>query len=766
MTKKMEKHLVIVESPAKSATIKKYLGENYEVKASYGHVSDLPKKNMGVDVSKNFAVKYEISPDKKKVITELKKAAKEVDTVWIATDEDREWEAIGRHVANALGLDIATTPRIVFHEITKDALQHAVKNPRKLDLSLVDAQQARRVLDRLVWFELSPVLWKKIKPGLSAGRVQSVAVRLITEKEKEILAFASKGQYKTVGYFSDGKDSFPAELNKKLSKKEEAMKVLEDAKNATFTVSKVETKPGKKSSSAPFTTSTLQQEASRKLWSSVSRTMSTAQKLYEAGLITYMRTDSVNLSDTAMKACTDTIISLYGKEYSEPRKYKNKSSSAQEAHECIRPTDMNKQSAGADASQKKLYELIWKRTIASQMTDAAVSKTQIDVAMDDTKHVFVARGEIITFDGFLKVYSESQDDDNGDGEDGNVRLPNIKKWTKVNCDTIIATEKFTRHPARYTEASLVKKLEEEGIGRPSTYAPTISTIQQRWYVIKQDKTWEEKPYTILTLKKGAIKEEQKTVMYGADKNKLFPTDMGLVVTDFLVQHFPDILDYSFTASVEKDFDNIAAGKKKWTQMLKDFYDPFHALVENTWAHADRASGERHLGTDPKTGKPVIARLGRFGPMVQIGSPDDETKPQYAPIRWEKWIGTITLEEALELFALPKKIGEHEGHEVQVSIGRFGPYIKFDKLFVSVPKDKDVHVLTIEEAIMLIQEKQEKEKNKFINQRPHENDVIQVLNGQRWPYIKRGKKNYKIPKTTDAAALTKEEALELIAKSKK
>lgn len=762
----MEKHLVIVESPAKSATIKKYLWENYEVKASYGHVSDLPKKNMGVDVSKNFAVKYEISPDKKKVIAELKKAAKEADKVWIATDEDREGEAIGRHVANALGLDIATTPRIVFHEITKDALQHAVKNPRKLDLSLVDAQQARRVLDRLVWFELSPVLWKKIKPGLSAGRVQSVAVRLIAEKEKEILAFASKWQYKTVGYFSDGKDSFPAELNKKLSKKEEAIKVLEDAKNATFTVSKVETKPGKKSSSAPFTTSTLQQEASRKLGSSVSRTMSTAQKLYEAGLITYMRTDSVNLSDTAMKACIETIVSLYGKEYSEPKKYKNKSSSAQEAHECIRPTDMNKQSAGSDASQKKLYELIWKRTIASQMADAAVSKTQIDVDMDNTKHVFIARWEIITFDGFLKVYSESHDDDNGDNEDGDVRLPNIKKWTKVDCDTIISTEKFTRHPARYTEASLVKKLEEEWIGRPSTYAPTISTIQQRGYVIKQDKTGEEKPYAILTLKKWMIKEEEKTVMYGADKNKLFPTDMGLVVTDFLVQHFPDILDYSFTASVEKDFDNIADGKKKWTEMLKDFYDPFHALVESTWAHADRASGERHLWTDPKTGKPVIARLGRFWPMVQIWSPDDEVKPKYAPIRGEKWIGTISLEEALELFALPKKIGEYEGHEVQVSIGRFGPYIKFDKLFVSVPKDKDIHDLSMEEAIVLIQEKQEKEKNKFINQWPHENDVIQVLNGQRWPYIKRWKKNYKIPKTTDAAALTKEEALDLIAKSKK
>jgi len=766
MTKKMEKHLVIVESPAKSATIKKYLWENYEVKASYWHVSDLPKKNMGVDVHKNFAVKYEISPDKKKVIAELKKAAKEADIVWIATDEDREGEAIGRHVANALGLDVATTPRIVFHEITKDALQHAVKNPRKLDLSLVDAQQARRVLDRLVGFELSPVLWKKIKPGLSAGRVQSVAVRLIAEKEKEILAFTSKGQYKTVWYFSDGTDSFPAELHKKLSKKEEANKVLEDAKNATFTVSKVETKPGKKSAAAPFTTSTIQQEASRKLWSSVSRTMSTAQKLYEAGLITYMRTDSVNLSDTAMKACTQTVIALYGKEYSEPRKYKNKSSSAQEAHECIRPTDMNKQSAGADASQKKLYELIWKRTIASQMADAAVSKTQIDVDMDATKHVFVARGEVITFDGFLKVYSESHDDDTSDTEDDDVRLPNIKKWTKVDCDTIISTEKFTRHSARYTEASLVKKLEEEWIGRPSTYAPTISTIQQRGYVIKQDKTGEEKPYTILTLKKWTIKEEQKTVMYGADKNKLFPTDMGLVVTEFLVQHFPDVLDYSFTASVEKDFDDIAAGKRQWTEMLKEFYDPFHALVEKTWANADRASGERHLGTDPKSGKPVIARLWRFGPMVQIGSPDDEVKPQYAPIRWEKGIGTISLEEALELFALPKKIGEYEGHEVQVSIGRFWPYIKFDKLFVSVPKDKDIHVLTMEEATVLIQEKQEKEKNKFINQRPHENDVIQVLNGQRWPYIKRGKRNYKIPKTTDAAALSKDEALDLIAKSKK
>lgn len=763
MSNKTEKHLVIVESPAKSATIKKYLWENYEVKASYGHVADLPKKNMGVDIQNNFSVKYEISPDKKKVITDLKKTAKSVDKVWIATDEDREWEAIGWHVANALWLDISKTERIVFHEITKDALQHAVKNPRRIDLNLVDAQQARRVLDRLVWFELSPVLWKKVKPGLSAGRVQSVAVRLITEKERDIQAFSSKGQYKTVWYFSHGKDSFPAELNKKLHKKSDVIKVLEDAKNASFSIAKVETKPWKKSPTAPFTTSTLQQEASRKLWSSVSRTMSTAQKLYEAGLITYMRTDSVNLSQTAIKACQETVKSLYGAEYSEIRKYKNKSSSAQEAHECIRPTDMSKQSAGADAAQKKLYELIWKRTIASQMADAQVSKTQIDVAMDNTKHLFIAKGEIITFEWFLKVYTESNDDDSD--EDTNVRLPNIAVWTNIDCDSIVATEKFTRHPARYTEASLVKKLEEEGIGRPSTYAPTISTIQQRWYVIKQDKIGEEKPYTILRLEDKQITEETQKVMYWADKNKLFPTDMGLIVTDFLVQHFPTVLDYSFTASVEKDFDEIAAGKRKWTEMLKDFYDPFHALVEKT-GDADRASGERILGEDPKTGKPVIARLGRFGPMVQIWSPDDEEKPKYAPVRWEKSIETITLEEALELFALPKKIGEYEWHEVQVSIWRFWPYIKFDKLFVSVPKDKDIHALSLDEAIILIQEKQEKEKNKYINEREHEKQTIQVLNGQRWPYIKLGKKNYKIAKTIDAKSLTKEDCLDIIAKSKK
>jgi DNA topoisomerase-1 len=760
------KHLVIVESPAKSATIKKYLWDNYEVKASYWHVADLPKKNMGVDVKNNFAVNYEISHDKKKVISELKKIAKTVDKVWIATDEDREGEAIGWHVANALWLDISKTPRIVFHEITKDALQHAVKNPRYIDINLVDAQQARRVLDRLVWFELSPVLWQKVKPWLSAGRVQSVAVRLIVERERDIQKFTSKWQYHTIGYFTADGIIFPAILDKKLTKKDDIIKILESAKNATFSVSHIETKPGKKWPSAPFTTSTLQQEASRKLWSSVSRTMSTAQKLYEAWLITYMRTDSVNLSKTAINACINAVTSLYGKEYSQTRSYKNKSSSAQEAHECIRPTDMMKQSAWADATQKKLYELIWKRTIASQMADAKIAKTQIDINMDNNKQQFVAKGEVITFEGFLKVYTESSDEDNnGDDTDG-VQLPIVKKWDILDCKEIVATEKFTRHPARYTEASLVKKLEEEGIGRPSTYAPTISTIQQRGYVIKQDKIWEEKNYTIISLRKWIIEQEQKTIMYGADKNKLFPTDIWLVVTDFLVEHFPAILDYSFTASVEQDFDTIAAGKKKWTTMLQDFYDPFHSLVTKTGEHADRASGERHLWNDPKSGKPVIARLGRFGPMVQIGSPDDEEKPKYAPIRGERSIETITLAEALDLFTLPKKLGEYEKKEVQVSIGRFGPYIKRDSLFVSVPKDVNIETLSIEDAIVLIQEKQEKEKHKFINQWPHENDVIQILNGQRWPYIKREKKNYKIPKTTDAASLSKEEALDLIAKSKK
>ncbi len=766
MATNTEKFLVIVESPAKSATIKKYLWKNYEVKASYGHVSDLPKKNMWVDVSNNFAVQYQINPDKKKVISELKKAAKSVDTVLIATDEDREGEAIGWHVANALWLDVSKTPRIVFHEITQEALQNAVANPRKLDMHLVDAQQARRVLDRLVWFELSPVLWKKVKPWLSAGRVQSVAVRLIAEKEREIQQFASKSQYKTIGDFVHGNTTFPAALNKKFTKKDAVLKILENAKDATFTVSNVIKKPGKKSPSAPFTTSTLQQEASRKLGFSVSRTMSTAQKLYEAGLITYMRTDSVNLSKSALQTCEDTITSMYGDTYAQKRVYKNKSSSAQEAHECIRPTDMSKQVAGHDASAKKLYELIRKRTIASQMADAKISKTQIDIDMNNSDHLFVAKGEVITFDGFLAVYMESQDDENGNEDDNNVLLPAVKKWDTLDCQQITATEKFTRHPARYTEASLVKKLEEEGIGRPSTYAPTISTIQNRGYVIKQDKTGEEKEYTTLTLKKGDIQEKTQTVMYGADKNKLFPTDMWLVVTDFLVEHFPNILDYSFTASVEKDFDDIAAGKRQWTKMLEDFYNPFHALVAKTDEHAARASGERALGTEPKSWKPVIARIGRYGPMVQIWSPDDEEKPKYAPIRGDKSIETITLEEALELFSLPKKIGVFEDQDVQVSIWRFWPYVKRDKLFVSVPKDKDIHDVTIEEAITLIKEKQEKEKNKHINQRPHETDVIQVLNGHRWPYIKWNKKNYKIPKDTDAKKLTKKQALEIIKKSKK
>lgn len=758
----MAKNLVIVESPAKSQTIKKFLGPDYEVKASYGHTVDLPTKELWIDIEKGFAPKYVVSPDKRKVLSELKRLSESAEKTWIATDEDREGEAIGRHIANQLKLDIATTPRIVFHEITKTAIEKAVQNPRTIDMSLVNAQQARRVLDRLVGFELSPVLWKKIKTWLSAGRVQSVAVKLIVEREREIQAFEAASFFKVVGTFlSQKQKSFSAELNKQLKSESETLKFLELLKGADYEIKDIEVKPGKKSPSAPFTTSTLQQEASRKLGFSVARTMQVAQKLYEAGHITYMRTDAVNLSDFAIQAAKAQIISEYGEQYSKPTKYVTKAKGAQEAHECIRPTHMENHIAGTDPSEKKLYQLIWKRTIASQMAPAELEKTKASIQISTTdKLQFIASGEVLKFDGFLKVYMESSD--NEDDEETKGMLPMLKVGEKVKENWILATEKFKQHPPRYTEASLVKKLEEQGIGRPSTYAPTISTIQKRGYVLKEDRPGTPRKYLEFSLVKGEITREEREQMTGAEKQKMFPTDIGMIVTDFLNQNFADIMDYHFTANVEQEFDEIAEGKLQREKMMEKFYGPFHEQVVETMGK-DRVNTERALGTHPSSGKPIIARMGRYGPMIQIGDQDDPEK-KFASIPAGKTIETITLEEALQAFALPRSLGKRENEEVLTSTGRFGPYVKYKSLFVSIKKDSglDPFSITLEEAIPMIQEKMEAEKNKYINEFDYEKEKIQVLNGPYGPYLKYAKKNYKIPKGwKDATDLTLEDCLALI-----
>jgi len=758
----MAKNLVIVESPAKSETIKKILGNDFEVKASYGHVVDLPQKSLWVDVQNNFKPTYEVSPDKKKTISELKKHAKQAEKVWIATDEDREWEAIGRHVANELWLDIKNTDRIVFHEITKKAIEHAVANPRTIDMNLVDAQQARRVLDRLVWFELSPVLWKKISKGLSAGRVQSVAVRLIVEREREIEQFKSDNFFRTVWTFVwDSKQNFNATLNADFKKIEDVKSFLELCKSSEFQVFSVETKPGKKTPSAPFTTSTLQQEASRKLWFSVSRTMQVAQKLYEAWHITYMRTDSVNLSQDAISAAQIEITKNYWKEYSNPTAYKSKSKWAQEAHECIRPTHMENSIVWTDVSQKKLYELIWKRTIASQMSPAKIEKTKAVLDISNSKNKFIAEWEVIKFDGFLKVYIESLDDEN---EENNSMLPKLTEWEKLNMLEIISTEKFKKHPARYTEASLVKELEKQWIGRPSTYAPTISTIQKRWYVVLDSRAWEKRDYSELVLKNNDISTNIKSQNTWVEKNKLFPTDVGRTVTDFLIENFKNIMDYSFTASVEEQFDLIASWEIKWGKMLEDFYWPFHKDVINAeWT--ERFSGERILWTDPKTWKTVLVRIGRFGPLVQIWTADDEDK-KFANIPVWKTIETIGLEEALDCFKLPREIGEYEWEIIVSAIWRFGPYVKYKDLFVSIPKslETDPMSISLEQSIELIKAKQEIIANKYIHEFAYEWKKIEVLNGPYWPYIKYDKKNYRIPKWwKDATDLTLEDCLKIIKK---
>ncbi len=759
----MAENLVIVESPAKSQTIKKFLWPDFEVKASFGHVVDLPQKSLWIDIENNFQPQYEVSPDKKRVISELKSLAKNAKKVWIATDEDREGEAIGWHVANQLGLDIKKTSRIVFHEITKNAIQHAVANPRTLDMHLVDAQQARRVLDRLVWFELSPVLRRKIKAGLSAWRVQSVAVRLIVEREREIQKFESESTFKVVGFFiGDAKQPFKAELSKEFKTEAEALKFLEEVKESVYTISDIEVKPGKKSPSAPFTTSTLQQEASRKLWFPVARTMQVAQKLYEAGLITYMRTDSVNLSETAIQACQQEITKLYWKEYSNPTHYKTKSKGSQEAHECIRPTHMENNIAWEDAQQKKLYELIWKRTLASQMSPAEVEKTKAIIDISKNKLKFIATGEVIKFDGFLKVYMEWRDDEEEQNQEG--MLPILKIWEKLDMQSIIAGQRFKNHPPRYTEASLVKKLEDLWIGRPSTYAPTISTIQKRWYVVKEDRPGEQRSFVELTLKNGEITTETKKQTTGAEKQKLFPTDIGMVVTDFLIAHFSDIMDYNFTASVEEDFDKIAENQLKRQDMMLSFYSSFHPSVVETLGTAEKQSWERTLWIDPVSGRKVIARIWRFGPMVQVGHQDDPEKPKFASLPAGKNIETVTLEDALKMFALPRTVGTYDEKEISAAIGKFWPYIKRWSLFVSLPRDAEYSPFTIttEQAEKLIQAKLEQVQNRNINVFEYQGKQIEVLKGQYGPYIKFDKNNFKIPKSgKDATDLTLEDCITII-----
>lgn len=701
----MAKNLVIVESPAKAKTIEKFLGKDYKVESSFGHIADLPSKELGVDVDNDFEPKYIVDKDKKALVKKLKELAAKAETIWLASDEDREGEAISWHLVETLGLDKSKTKRIVFNSITKSAIQKAIENPREINYNLVNAQQARRVLDRLVGYQLSPVLWKKIKPGLSAGRVQSVAVRLIVERERDIDAFVPEGSFRISAEFKteDG-NIFTAKLNKTFASKKEAEDFLKKNIGADFSVGSLDKKPAKKSPSAPFTTSTLQQEASRKLYFSVGRTMQVAQRLYEAGLITYMRTDSVNLSGEAINAAKDAIIDTYGEKYSSVRNFKGKTKGAQEAHEAIRPTDMTRQSPSLDRDQSKLYELIWKRTIASQMSDAQLERTNVKIKASTHSEEFTANGEVIKFDGFLKVYMEGLDEEDT-AEEQEGMLPAMSVGDALLNQYISATERFTRPPYRFTEASLVKKLEELGIGRPSTYAPTISTIQNRGYIEKGSVEGVERKYAQLVLESGTVKEKGLSETIGSDKGKMVPTDIGIIVNDFLVSHFANILDYNFTAKVEEDFDEIAEGEEDWQKVMKDFYKDFHPVVLDVEENADRASGERVLGTDPKSGRQVAVRLGRFGPMVQIGTVEEEEKPLFASLLPDQSLNTITYDEAMELFTLPRKLGVYEGEEVEANVGRFGPYVRFGKKFVSLEKGESAFDVDIDRAIVLIKEKQ-------------------------------------------------------------
>ena len=762
----MQKNLVIVESPAKAKTIEKFLGKDYKVLSSYGHIRDLKTKQFSIDIEHNYAPQYEIPADKKKLVSELKAESKAAEMVWLASDEDREGEAISWHLYEVLGLKPENTRRIVFHEITKTAILHAIETPRSIDMNLVNAQQARRVLDRIVGFQLSPILWRKVKPALSAGRVQSVAVRLIVEREREIQDFVSEAAYRVTANFilPDGKTILKAELNRRLKTKEEAQAFLHACQNATFTIDDISKKPVRKSPAPPFTTSTLQQEAARKLGYSVSQTMMIAQRLYESGFITYMRTDSFNLSDLALGTAKEAILESYGEKYYKFRQYHTKSKGAQEAHEAIRPTYIAKAEIDGTAQERKLYDLIRKRIIACQMADAELERTTISVDISGVKEKFVATGEVVVFDGFLQVYHESTDDDQ-EKEQGNTLLPIVHLQDTLQLKEATATERFTQRPARYTEATLVRRLEELGIGRPSTYAPTIQTIQNREYVIKGDKEGTERAYSILTLNKKGIQESTKTEMVGADRNKLMPTDIGIVVNDFLMEYFQLVMDYNFTAKVEKEFDAIAEGEENWTKVIDNFYQVFHPVVEQTAAiRTEHKVGERQLGIDPKSGKPVFVKIGRFGPVAQIGesNPDkDNEKPQFATLLKGQSIETITLEEALKLFELPRTVGEYEGKVVVAAIGRFGPFIRHDGKFVSIPKDKNPISITLDEAIELIQQKRAKDENRFIKKFEEEPE-LEILNGRYGPYIAYKGKNYRIPKTGyTPAEMTLDDCMKLI-----
>ena len=757
----MAKNLVIVESPAKAKTIEKFLGKDFEVLSSYGHIRDLKKKDFSVDIEHNYKPIYEIPADKKKLVETLKQEADKADMVWLASDEDREGEAIAWHLFEVLKLKPEKTKRIVFHEITKDAILHAIENPRDIDLNRVDAQQARRVLDRIVGFELSPVLWKKVKPALSAGRVQSVAVRLIVEREREISAFKPEAAYRVIGEFLlPGGELLKAELSQRLKTEDEAKALLEACKTARFSIGDVTVKPAKKSPAAPFTTSSLQQEAARKLGFSVAQTMMVAQRLYEAGHITYMRTDSVNLSSLAINTTKDEIVKTLGERYLHIRNYHTHTKGAQEAHEAIRPTYISHHEINASSQEKRLYELIWKRTIASQMSDAELEKTTATIAVSGRKEHFVAVGEVLKFDGFLKVYMESTDDE-GDAEGNDKMLPALAKGDVLTLSSVTATERFSQAPARYTEASLVRKLEELGIGRPSTYAPTISTIQQREYVEKGDRKGTERKYRMLTLHDGKIESGEKTELTGADKGKLLPTDIGVVVNDFLPEYFPDILNYNFTANVEQQFDDIAEGKTVWNDEIDHFYKLFHPVVESALAlRLEHKVGERVLGTDPKSGRPVSVKIGRFGPLVQIGTPEDTEKPLFASLLKGQSMSTITLEEALKLFDLPRTLGDFEGKTVVVGIGRFGPYIRHDGKYVSLPKEFTPQGVSLEDAIILIQQKREQESQRLIK-KFDEDDELELLNGRFGPYIAYKKKNYKLPKGSEPASLTFADCMKIV-----
>lgn len=760
----MSKNLVIVESPAKAKTIEGYLGKDFRVASSMGHIRDLPKGSGAIDIENDFEPTYEISPDKKEIISKLKKLSDDAEMVYLASDEDREGEAISWHLKEALDLNDAKIRRIVFTEITKKAILNAIENPRGIDVDLVNAQQARRVLDRLVGYELSPILWKKIKTGLSAGRVQSVAVRLVVEREREIGEFKAKSAFRITALFDGGTGRlFSAELSQRFDIEEEAMAFLESCLNAKFSITDLQTKPSKRSPAPPFTTSTLQQEAARKLGFSVIQTMMVAQKLYEAGKISYMRTDSVNLSDEARNGAMRQIESAYGKAYVQPRQFKTKSSSAQEAHEAIRPTDFSVNDPGMDRNAVRLYDLIWKRAIASQMSDAELERTTATIGISTSDRVLVATGEVIKFDGFLTVYMESEDDE--DEENDSKVLPPLSVGQALQLEQMTGKQIFSRHPPRYTEASLVKKLEELGIGRPSTYAPTITTIQKRDYVVKEMREGVERKYVVLTLKDGNIGRVEETEITGAEKNKLFPTNTAMIVNDFLLEHFPDVTDYSFTSEIEQEFDEIAEGKLNWKKMIHNFYGPFHKKVTKTEKVERSSVGKsRELGTDAKTGKNVYAKLGRFGAYVQIGeNPDDNggEKPKFASLRPGQFIESITIADAMELFKMPRDLGLFEDKPVVVNIGRFGPYVLHDKKFVSIPKDNDPYEIPLEKAIELIQNKRIADANKLIKAFP-ENDDIQILNGRFGPYIKAGKKNVKIPKGKEPASLTLEECVELAA----